>query len=535
MIHLTLSYIIVGITWISFVLFLVLIWFLFPNPIYYWEKVCDNCSPSSAKYRYVFRLWISEPRPPLDKTNLKIQVLKELYPLVELTFGSKQLMSNIPYSPDGRQRVCRLILYRKNPVSGITHVVMNHDGDSNFAVIRLEIQDMTETDAHIGYIDRHLKALDDGNANLTQKFPMATREPRNIEAELKPRPYPNIREVTILFFLAVNLIFLLNIYLVPCKDKFFCHEYNNGLLSSVFAGLTSSGITAILFAIVCVSYRTCVKRPMTRSQNAAKTVVQYLFLLVVVVLGAIIGILAAQWGADSSTFPKDNPEQSLPHEIYWSIANGIAFAVFFLISLPIMTIIGFCIGFYNDPDVKPRDPEAPGLRDPRSSVASDKSDGNEGDYYDSIMKGKHKVNSISQYRGVQNKTNATNPAETSVQQTAVVSKNTDPTVQQQPRTGSSAQLTTYGSSKSKTGSSHKTAQAGSSVGTATGAGSSKSKSQSKTGSSQKLPTTSGSKSKASEKDQSAKKSGSEESIGTQYYQQIMAKQGKVKSVSQYKG
>lgn len=499
-----LSIIVVVITWASFLLFLAVILLFYKSPIYYYEKVCDKCTPSSAKHRYVFRLSLNYDSPSILKsTNLSVDVLRDLASLLKVTFSPTALMKG---TPDGSPRAatCRLIVYRMEPLTGITHVVLNHDQNESILVYKLEIQELTELEANIAYVDKQIKSLDGGAAMNTQKFPMARREGRDIESELKPKPYPSLFEVTIIFFLTVNVVFLLNIFLIPCKINFMCYDYENGLFSSVLAGIASSSVTAVLFGILCLSLRNCLKKPLYRSQTAGKKVFRCLFLLVVVALGIVIGSLAATLGANGSKFPATNPGQTLPHEIYWAIADIIAFAVFFLIFVPIMSMIGYCMGFFTYPESNIRDPQTP------AKMADDEPPGGANDYYEEVMKANIKVKSVSQYRGLQKKTTLSD-------QTGAQSK------PQPSATGSSAKLNTYGSSKSKSG---------------VPKSSSKSTKKTLTVSSKPGKEPSTSKSAQTGKDTSkntgsVKKSDSKESVGTAYYHQIMEKQGKVKSVSQY--
>ena len=488
-----LSFILVAVVWVSILLLSLVVWFFFPNGIYYWDKVYQNCSPTSAKYQYIVRFIYGDIQPTFQtsKSTITMDVLnKEHKSLVLIQLQPKQMENSVVYNSVNNLKVCRLLLYRTDPLVGITSIVVNHNGNGFIKVSTAEIQDYTSKEANIAYIGNQINALDAKKASVTQKFPAATTEVRPIEAELKPSLSLSAIEFFVLFFVAINLMLFMTLQLIPCKEEIICSDYREGLLSSIFAGLAASIVAAIVFTIEAFLLRNIIKKLLFANQGKGVFVyIRYVFLAFMVLEGVGLGIESALKGANHSKFPETNPKRTLFHEIFWMFGFGIALGLFFLLLLPIMSVIGYLIGFFSEPEEIRVDPAMPADLPKAGSGttrSNDEGEGAEGgkDYYSKLIKGNTRVKSISQYKGVGSQS---------------ASKAPDKGPEQSNKVAPTA-------SKAGTASSKATEKKSDD----------KSKGAAKGG-----------------KGGGVKKTGSTDSIGEGYYKQLMKGQGKVKSVSQY--
>ena len=399
-----LSYIIVGLIWSASVLLLSVLYFLFPPEIYYWNKVYDNCTTSSAKHCYVIRFIFGSYKTSFDlsKTTICIKILNPSKPIVVMEITPKQMLAHIPNCPHSPLKTVNFLLYRKEPLQDIRNVVVNHNGSGSINVTNIEIQDITENEANISYIGVAVNNLDKDKANVTQLFPSATREIRCLESGLRANACLNSMEFLIFFTIAVNLILLLTIYVIPCKEKIFCGDYREGLISSVYSGLVASTISSIVFVVLCASYRYFIKYPEYKGIQFCQYI-RCLTLFLIFAVSAVIGFGGAVMAANNRKFPNENPNQLFFHEIYWMFAFALGVVIFFLFWISSLSIIAYLIGFFSEPEGPKADPK-PGMNQISATQRSDhieKGDGN--DYFKDLMKGNTKVKSISQYSGTAQK------------------------------------------------------------------------------------------------------------------------------------
>ena len=124
------SYVIVGLIWISIIILSIVLYFLFPPEIYYWNKVCDKCTTTTAKYRYVIRFIFGTFKPyfKLSNTSITIEIWNKKKGMVALQILPKQMEAFIINCPHPPLKTVRFLLYRNEPLEDITSVVINHDG-----------------------------------------------------------------------------------------------------------------------------------------------------------------------------------------------------------------------------------------------------------------------------------------------------------------------------------------------------------------------------------------------------------------------
>ena len=111
-----------------------------------------------------------------------------------------------------------------------------------FNVTNVEIQDIKSKMANIAYVGVGVANVPKPKAMVAQKYPASTQELRKLEPELKPSLSLTSMELIVFFFLVINLMLLSTIYLIPCPHQILCDDYSEGLLSTVFSGLSASVI-----------------------------------------------------------------------------------------------------------------------------------------------------------------------------------------------------------------------------------------------------------------------------------------------------
>ena len=396
-----LSYSVVGLLMIAMVVLLLALYYLYPTEIYYWDKMCDKCSQTTVKYRYVIRFIFGKFKTnfQLSSTTITIEVWDSTKVMVALQIPPKLLSAHIPDCPTNGLNCVRFLLYRKEPLLNICNVVVNHNGSGTINVTTIEIQDINSTEANIAYIGVPINCLSKEKAITTQMYPSATKEWRPIEADLKPRLTLRATEYLIFIFMAINLMSLLPIYLIPCPSKTLCNDYSDGVLAVVYSGLLSGTIGGWTTIVSLLFYRYIIKSSIVSGADYC-SVVRYVVLSMAVILGLIFGLMAAVMAANNRKFPEKNENQSLFHEIYWVFATGIALITFFAFWFSSFAAIAYLIGFFSEPLTTVEAGEAKdGAMDAttRSDIETDEQSS---DYYNTILKGDTKVKSISQYTGL---------------------------------------------------------------------------------------------------------------------------------------
>ncbi|XP_054153573.1 uncharacterized protein LOC128952241 [Oppia nitens] len=467
-----LAFIVVGIIWLSMAILVLLVYLLFPPGIDYWDKMCDKCTISTANYRYVIRFVFGSFRPAfqISKTIISVGILDSAKTVVVLRIQPKQLEQSVQHRDSTQLRECRFLLYRLEPLSDIRHVVVNHNGQASINVSFIEIQDLASREANIAYVGQAINNISkDKVSNTVQQYPAASREPRDIEPELTTGQTMTALEYMLLIFVSINYILLQTIFIIPCIDGM-CSDYRNEFVDSLFAGLLASLCTTVLFVCLCVVYRYLIKRLLYRSKSSMVWVgIRYGFLSVCMAAGIAFGGASLFLTLQNR---HSTEARQITSKTCWLIGVGLAIVVYGLFWLPILSIVGFLFGFFNEPttgsdhkgpeagagaEIK----EAANIDDP-NTTRTNMSD--EHDYYNQLTKGNQRVKSISQYKGLHVKTGS--------------------------------KPSTAGGSKDSGGSG---------------------------------------KQSSADKSSGVKKSKSTESIGDRYYKQLIGKDAKVKSVSQYPG
>ncbi|XP_054159474.1 uncharacterized protein LOC128957694 [Oppia nitens] len=395
-----LSYIITGIIWLSISLLSLVVYFLFPPDIYYWDKVCDKCTTRTAKYRYVIRFIFGNFKPNflIDKTTVTVEVCDSNRSLIVLQIPPKQLENSIQKGENSSLRVCRFLLYRKEPLADIKNVTVNHNGEGTINVTIIEIQELSSPEANIAYVGSAITNMAKAKDFNAHSHPAATREQRPLEAELSPSQTLTALEYIILFFVSINQILLQTVFLIPCKTGL-CKDYSDGFFAALFSGLTACSCAALGLIIMCLFYRCCIKRTLyNKKAKGCCVYCRYLFLTLCIVVGIALGGGAAYLTSDKHYFAKqDSNSKDSDHEIFWLISVGLGIAVYFLFWVPILSIVAYLFSFFSDPldqTVTPKDTQAEAPAGPAPS-----NDGQ--DYYAQLTKGDQKVKSISQYKGPQ--------------------------------------------------------------------------------------------------------------------------------------
>lgn len=395
-----LSYIIVAIIWIAMAILAVILYVLFPPEIYYWNKVYDGCTKNEAKYQYIIRLIFKDVKKNFDMKTTTITLEIVCGENVEVTTKiTPKFLSESFVRPSDNFKVCRFLLYRRQPIRGITNVLLNHDGVGSIRVVNVEIQEIGSPKANIAFVGADIQRLTTEKAENTQLSPAATQETREIEPELRPSHTLSGLEYLLFFFVAFNLILLTTIYVVPCQKESvtFCSDYSKGLLSSLYSGIVASVVAAIVFVVICVVYRYLIKNSAARGKKGCE-MVKCIYLTALLIAGTAMGIAAALMAATNNYFPKDNPHRdgdSYHHEIYWMFAVGIALVLFFMLWISVVAVIAYLIGFFTEP-IEPLQNETKGSPEMNSKI--DDSPSSDDHYTKIVTNPDFKVNSISQYK-----------------------------------------------------------------------------------------------------------------------------------------
>lgn len=390
-----LSYVIIVIIWSSMAILSIIVYFLFPPEITFWDKIYDKCSPNEAKYRYVVRIMSADMKKGFDptRTTMTLDIIYQFDKKLSLTVTPKMLSTRIMTSTR-KYKYSRFLLYRKEPLKDILKVQLNHNGVGAIVVPTVEIQDINSPKANIAYFGKEIVKCDKEKASAHQTEPAATQDDRPIEPGIRVTTSLTALEFIIFFFMAINLMIFLTIYVIPCTEEGFCQDYNRGFSSAVFSGVTASLISAIVFAIGCATHRYIIKKSIVKGIEFCSAI-RYLFLFTMTVSGAVFGLISAVMAAQNRRFPAKNPKNEFFHEVYWLFAVGIAITVFFLFWISLFALIAFLIGFFSDDLAKTVDSTV------GATIRTNSNDTDENDKaYMDVLSKTAKVKSISQYKGI---------------------------------------------------------------------------------------------------------------------------------------
>jgi hypothetical protein len=408
-----LSFIIVLVLWVCFSVVLLAIYLCYGHEIDYWDKVYDNCNSRNAKYVYVVRMVFGSFKKGfnISKTTVSIEV-RTVDPskpaLTRFQITPKQMEQSFNNSDQtSSQKVVKFLLYRREPLTNMSYVQINHNGFGTINVSNVEIQDIDSFEANIAYVGKSISSLPEDKCRRVQIFPGAGREERGVEASLKPPKTITFTEFVVFAFLSVDIILLMCVLIIPCNqnDTNFCDDYKDGFLSSLFAGLVSSTIAAFIFIFVIVIYRYFIKK--FNTGKGFRNYIKNAYLLIVIFVGVIFGCYAAYLCSGNRKFPKEMKNQNFNHESFWMFGIGTGIILFFLFWVSLLSFIGYLIGFFGkvvDKRIGSQlgkgmisETDYPTLRTNPSKEEEDSQN-----YYNSLMSGNTKVKSISQYKGVQN-------------------------------------------------------------------------------------------------------------------------------------
>ena len=386
---------IVAIIWLAMASLALILYLLFPPEIYYWNKVYGECKKKDAKHQYIIRFIFKDVKKDYDlkTTTIYMEMTDGQITLATAKITPKMISESI-LQPDGF-RVCRFLFFQRDPLTEMTYVVLYHDGVGSIRVRSVEIQDIKSPNANIAYVGKDIVKMDPEKAWSIQSNPAATQEPRIIEQELRPSLTLSGLEYLLFFFVAFNLMLLMTIYVIPCKNKGFCANYTGGELSSIFSGVVASIMATIVFVGECVIQRYLIKKSMAQGKQYCKGV-NYGCLISLLVIGAFTGIFAALTAAENRKFPDTNVDNVYHHEIYWMFAVGFGLVIFFMIWISSLAVIAYLFGFFTEPiDAEPA--LKGGIKSPRGKTLTTRSSD---DYLTATMTKGIKVKSISQYKQV---------------------------------------------------------------------------------------------------------------------------------------
>ena len=387
------------------VILTVVVYFLFPPEITFWDKIYDKCTPSEAKYQYVVRMMSSDMKKGFDphKTTLTIDIFYDAPKELSLTITPKMLTSRVQL-PTHKYKASRFLLYRKEPLKDIKKVSLKHNGKGVIVVPSLEIQEIHSPTANIAFIGKEIKNVDKKNVALLQTEGAATLEDRPIEPGLRVTASLTALEFIIFFFMAINLMIFLTVYLIPCSGESFCQDYHGGFSSSVFSGLSASTVSAFVFVIECAIHRYVIKKSILNGITICSAI-RYGFLILMALIGIALGIVTALMASQNRRFPETNPGNEFFHEVYWLFAVGIAITVFFLFWISMLAIVAYLIGFFSEETTGTQPIK---MSDATMRSSSDDKSSDDPSFYQTLSQNT-RVKSISQYKGTSStSTNATN-------------------------------------------------------------------------------------------------------------------------------
>jgi len=242
--------------------------------------------------------------------------------------------------------VFKFLLLRREPLSRISYLIINHDSVGEVFLVNVEIQEVNSTKANVAYVGTTIENLKDKKLEIKQRFPSATKEFREIESELKVSSKITFCEFLGFLFMAINFILISCVFIIPCNEKKkLCADYKNGFLSSLFAGIAASIFATIIFTLFTVIYIGFIKYFYAKKKSFW-ILIRILYLLLIAILSIGFGVSAAVFAASNNRFPKISDDEK--HELFWMYAIGIGSFLFVSISLPILSIIAYILGFFSE-------------------------------------------------------------------------------------------------------------------------------------------------------------------------------------------
>jgi hypothetical protein len=209
-------------------------------------------------------------------------------------------------------------------------VITNHDSVGEVVLVNVEIQEVNSTKANVAYVRTAIENLKDKKLEI-KRFPSATKQFCEIESKLKVSSKITFREFLGFLFMAINFMLISCVFIIPCNEKKkLCADYKNRFLSSLFTGIAASINATIIFTLFIVIYIGFIKY----------------YLLLIPILSIGFGVSAAVFAASNNRFPKISDDEK--HELFWMYAIGIGSFLFVSISLPILSIIAYILGFFSE-------------------------------------------------------------------------------------------------------------------------------------------------------------------------------------------
>jgi hypothetical protein len=311
------------------------------------DKVYDKCNALTAKYTYVLRFKFGETKKyfTFEGTTFTVHVLNKDFEILTTIRISRSMTAKI-FVIKNFSTVFKFLFLRREPLSGISHLIVNHDSVGEVVLVNVEIQEVNSTKANVAYVETAIKNLKDKKLETKQCFPSATKEFREIESELKVSSKMTFCEFLGFLFMAINFILISCVFIIPCNEKKkLCADYKNGFLSSLFAGIAASINATIIFTLFIVIYIGFIKYFYAKKKSFW-ILIRILYLLLIAILSIGFGVSAAVFAANNNRFQKVSDDEK--HEFFWIYAIGIGSFLFVSISLPILSIIAYILGFFGE-------------------------------------------------------------------------------------------------------------------------------------------------------------------------------------------
>ena len=346
---LLISYLIVGLLWLSFLIVFIVTYYLSPTEEL--EIFYDNCTEADETHKYLIRFIFSYAMKGFTPTDIYIQIFgKKTKPMAKFVI-SKNTTQRYQRSPiDDIGKVVKLLLITKKSLEPITNVVINHRGQGGLGVISVEIQEINSNLANIAFVGQDILNLTEEEALVKQCFPSRTKEHREIEEELHVSHLLTIYEHFVFIFIAINFILFLCVFLIPCRNLTLVCDNFTSIYTTVLSGVISTIISSLIYIFLIIIYRYFVKTLFVEEyQKQNNKNLKNIYLLSLLVFGVIIGSITAiivSMNTSSDTTSK------ISQQFYWAIASAEGIIIFFIIFLPLIFLFGSAIGFFRETKVK---------------------------------------------------------------------------------------------------------------------------------------------------------------------------------------
>jgi hypothetical protein len=191
----------------------------------------------------------------------------------------------------GNRRELRVIFNRLEPMLNISHLILGHNCQTGpLFVYSFEIKGLDTNNSYIASINEEVEYLQPNRNPNKQRYKCEIGGSIQTEEDLKPIGLINLSEMSIFLYLSCNSIILLSAILNLCPITQ-CNDSNKTVISVVMPGIFSSLLSILIFLLVNIVYRYCVKMRYSQSfgSNFWYRIILF-YLIMSFLLGFVFGI-----------------------------------------------------------------------------------------------------------------------------------------------------------------------------------------------------------------------------------------------------